>query len=302
MELDSPIRIVGPVDLTSEEIGMVNRLIDRCNTIDGLDLPLEATAQDGSAGVRYCLAWDHDRLVGLLVIQGRADAEVCLAVDPDYRRRGIGRNLLARARTALRERQVPKLLLVAEEASAPGRAFVEAIGARYQNSEYRLVLDERSVPLDRAWPRAVELRPGTSADARLIAHLIATSFGDPEADVLEWVERALTLENHRFFIGSVDGVPIGNIRTNYYGTTIYVTAFGILPEHRGRGFGRQMLLRTVDRLLAEKWPRIAIEVETNNRNALGLYVSCGFKETTTYGYYRLNTLNDTEEGCSPGCS
>src|SRR5262249_17877508 len=96
------------------------------------------------------------------------------------------------------------------------------------------------------------------------------------------------LENHRFFIGSIAGEPIGNIRTNYYGTTIYITAFGVVPEWRGRGFGRQMLLRTIDRLIAEKWPQILIEVATDNRNALGLYLSCGFQELTTYGYYQLD--------------
>jgi ribosomal protein S18 acetylase RimI-like enzyme len=48
-----------------------------------------------------------------------------------------------------------------------------------------------------------------------------------------------------------------------------------------------MLLQTVDQLVAEKWPRILIEVATDNPNALGLYKSCGFQVTTQYGYYQL---------------
>jgi ribosomal protein S18 acetylase RimI-like enzyme len=60
-----------------------------------------------------------------------------------------------------------------------------------------------------------------------------------------------------------------------------------VSEQRGRGFGRQMLLHTIDRLVVEKWPRILIEVATDNPNALGLYKSCGFQVTTTYGFYQL---------------
>jgi ribosomal protein S18 acetylase RimI-like enzyme len=48
-----------------------------------------------------------------------------------------------------------------------------------------------------------------------------------------------------------------------------------------------MLADTIDLLLAEDWQQVLIEVETENRNALSLYQSCGFKEATTYGFYHL---------------
>src|SRR5207248_3842355 len=113
-------------------------------------------------------------------------------------------------------------------------------------------------------------------DVEQLAYLIATSFGDEEGAVRSWVARAMNLENHRFFVASRNGEPLGAIRTNYYGSDIYITAFGVLPEHRGRGYGRQILRQTVDLLVGERWPRILIEVDADNRNALGLYLSCGF--------------------------
>ena len=64
--------------------------------------------------------------------------------------------------------------------------------------------------------------------------------------------------------------------------------FGILPEYRGRAFGRQMLARTIQELLATGQQRITLEVETANKNALGLYESCGFKESSRYDYYALD--------------
>jgi ribosomal protein S18 acetylase RimI-like enzyme len=133
----------------------------------------------------------------------------------------------------------------------------------------------------------VQLRQGASDDVDLIARLVAESFGDAEAEAKDWVARTLPLPNHRFFIGSFDGEPIGILRTNYYGTDIYVTSFRVVPERRGRGFGRQMLRWTINLLVTENWQRILIEVATDNPNALGLYKSCGFQVTTEYGFYRL---------------
>jgi len=64
----------------------------------------------------------------------------------------------------------------------------------------------------------------------------------------------------------------------------------VLPAYRGRGLGRELLSRTVETLLAANHGHIGQEVETDNRNALGLYVSCGFREVTTYGYYHLELV------------
>ena len=83
------------------------------------------------------------------------------------------------------------------------------------------------------------------------------------------------------------GEPIGLLRAGRYAGFADITAFGVLPEHRGRGYGRQMLLDVLDTLPAENWKHIVIDVVTENRNALGLYRSVGFKETRTYGYYHV---------------
>ena len=77
------------------------------------------------------------------------------------------------------------------------------------------------------------------------------------------------------------------LRLGRYSDSADVTAFVVLPEHRGRGYGRQMLLDAIDILILEGWKQITIEVETENRRALGLYQSCGLQIVQTYDYYRL---------------
>ena len=94
--------------------------------------------------------------------------------------------------------------------------------------------------------------------------------------------------HHRYTLAELDGRPMGTIRVSAYEGTVYLTAFGVLPELQGQGFGRQILTRTVRGLAAEGWSPIRIEVETENRTALGLYRSCGFREIAGYAYHALD--------------
>ncbi len=103
----------------------------------------------------------------------------------------------------------------------------------------------------------------------------------------EVADYRMVLEPDDTFIGTLNETPIGIIKTSVEGDAASIYAFGVLPAYRGRGFGRQILAQTVERLLAEHREPIAIEVETDNCNALGLYESCGFRATTTFGYYEL---------------
>jgi ribosomal protein S18 acetylase RimI-like enzyme len=66
-----------------------------------------------------------------------------------------------------------------------------------------------------------------------------------------------------------------------------INTFGVLPECRGRGFGRRILTATLHRLVGEGWRRVQIEVATENAAALHLYLSCGFRMQTTYDFYEV---------------
>jgi RimJ/RimL family protein N-acetyltransferase len=57
-----------------------------------------------------------------------------------------------------------------------------------------------------------------------------------------------------------------------------VLAMGLLPEYRGKGLGRQLLVQCID--LAAARPgllRIELEVRVDNRRSLHLYESVGFE-------------------------
>ena len=82
-------------------------------------------------------------------------------------------------------------------------------------------------------------------------------------------------------------VIIGKLDVSFEGQSAFIYGFAVLPEYRGRGYGRQILARTIQELLALGREQIALEVSTENRNALSLFQACGFRETGSYDYYAL---------------
>ena len=274
--------------LQDEDRADAERLLARCNRDESLDLPvaLDPTPQTGAV-TTHVLAYDRGTLIGLAWLPADPEPEACLLVDPDYRRRGVGRALLAAVRAECRRRGLPRFLLVCDEAAQSGKAFAAAVGGRYRNAEYRLELDPAAV--DRSRPRhaALQLRPAGADDAATLVRLRAASFGAPEESARNQTARMLRDPTRRHYLATLGDEPIGVLRLGTYEGYADVTGFGVLPAHRGRGYGRQMLLDAVDLLLSEGRQRIVIEVATDNERALGLYRSCGFRVVTAYGFYDL---------------
>jgi ribosomal protein S18 acetylase RimI-like enzyme len=269
-------------------------LMDLCNRHEGLDLPLNLEPTGAGPEGRTSQFFFHEAgsLLGVLTLDGEMHPEVCLAVHPDHRRKGIGRALLVAGLEECRRGGSPEALLVCEERSASGNAFVNAIGAVYRYSEFRMVLDGYAWPGPSHAPDsagALLLRPAGVEDADLLAHIIATSFQKPVEGEHRRVARDLASPRHRLFVAFAGGNPVGSVGVVTAGGRTYIIALGVLPQHRGRGYGRRMLEAITADLLAAGCSEIFIEVAVENRSALFLYRSCGFRDITSYGFYAMAT-------------
>jgi ribosomal protein S18 acetylase RimI-like enzyme len=57
-----------------------------------------------------------------------------------------------------------------------------------------------------------------------------------------------------------------------------VLGMGLLPQFRGRGLGRRLILRTLDAARAFGLTRVELSVREDNANAIALYRTVGFVE------------------------
>lgn len=278
---------------TEEEIAQAEVLLKTCNNHEDLYIKLTTVMLRHRPGdeTNDFLYYAGDKLVGLLSLDdhGQEDREMTGMVHPDYRRRGIFSAMLKAAKLEAKQRGIERLILVCERFSRSGQAFIAAIGAKYDFSEHKMVLEtfnERGPYRER-----IQIRLASSEDVEALASISAISFGRSVEGARLHTIASMDFPNCRYYLAKLGERTVGAFNIFFSDDECGIYGVGVLPEYRGRAFGRQMLEQLIINLHAEGWQqRIALEVETDNTNAIGLYRSLGFKEVTTFGYYNLDIV------------
>ena len=256
---------------------------------DGCEHPLELDQDRVPAGgeVGHFLAWRDGRLVAYLGVDPQEPAEAVVVVAPDARRCGIGRRLVDAACVEVRCRGGDQLVLTVPGISSAGHAFVAALGAEHDYSEYRMELDRSLLPPPEPSDAGFSLcQVGNEAVETLIRISCAAFDLDParqRARFAEWLSRP----GQRLFIGYEDGVAAGCVRVGVYDGVTYLHTFAVLPERQGRGLGGRILRTMADLLVAEGGGPIRLEVDVENPRALSLYERSGFRTLDSFQYHRL---------------
>ena len=278
--------------LSTDELAAVRDLIATCDAHDGLRLKIALYALSGaqSAEPAIFLVYDGTRPVGCWSVdyEGGSEAETCGAVLPAYRRQGIGRALVGAACQALRARGAGSILLICEDASASGRAFVAAEGGQLRHKE--LHMECAAVA-----PRASEsgdggtVRPATRADVEALVRIMTAAFDDQEAPVRQRVLGEVDDPAMPYLVVTANGGEvIGCLKPYELTGTLGLYAVGVLPERQGQGYGKR-LIRGAMAWLSARHPGapFALEVDLDNAAAIHVYQQMGFSVTTVYGYYAL---------------
>lgn len=276
--------------LDPDERAMVAALLAIAGAHDGVEhaIRIPPPSNDAPAdSVHYLLARNGGDLIGIAGLVGYQEVEAAVVVHPDYRRRGVGQQLVTAISGELARRDLRTWLLVSDAATQGGAAFAAAVGATHDFAEHRLRLDPSRLPAP-APTSILTCRLATPADSADLAALIAAAFGDPIEDVRGWVGGDFAHPERRWFIASLAQAPVGALRVREVaGEGAYVTGFGIAPAYQNQRLGRQFLLTILAQLRAEGHDPILIEVETNNAPANALYRAVGFEPIRTFEYYRM---------------
>lgn len=274
-----------PAALSSAELEELQDLAARVIDHDAGRLKLEwATLHEGSRVIPLLERDASGRLngfLGLYSFGGPPQVELVGMVDPSQRRRGIGTALLTEAIRICVEQGLTDRLLVVPRQSAAGHVLAAKLGATLDHSEHSLDLHEE--PAAYAADERTAIRQSSEADVPELRRILTDAFGPPPDDMLE----RLNGDSFSTLIVEHDGATVGTIRLSLNDALGGVYGFAVDAEHRGRGIGRDVLVRICRRLREAGASTVHLEVETDNDRALTLYTSTGFVPTGTEDYYRL---------------
>jgi ribosomal protein S18 acetylase RimI-like enzyme len=281
--------LVRKAGLSEADLAEIRQLFDICGRYDGFEAKLNWGLLDNRARNEindFCYYKDG-RLVGYVPLDGfGSEYEVTGLVQPEYRRQGIFRQLMTATLQDTARRPVRQVLLVSYRAFPAEKAVAAAFGGQYENSEYRMVATPETLP--GRWPSGeLKLVQVKLEDLGELARLLKLSFSEDGWNVEENLRRDFQERQSRYFFARLRDQNIGQLGVIEEGEGVYIRGVGIEPDYRGQGYGRQLLAAVVQAMLAEGHRHFELDVVTENRNALSLYQSCGFREANVYDYYKL---------------
>jgi len=218
--------------------------------------------------------------ISIFTMGSMTEAELNGMVHPDYRQHGIFKKLHTEAMKVCKERKFNHMLLLSDKHSKPGIDFIKALGIRYHHTEYQM---KQSGICVLQTTDNVSLRKARDIDRQTIWKMDIDYFGlsaEGQPEDLEMLD-----ENHLVYMIELNGAVIGKIRVEYGKGISFIYGFGILPDYRGNGYGKETLIKTLRLINNHGIHQVELEVESNNENALQLYKSCGFNEVSVMEYY-----------------
>lgn len=233
------------------------------------------------------LYYEKDRLIGFLglydIDRKSLNIEMTGMVHPEFRQRGIFKELFRLAKQECMNRKAGRILLIAEKSSTEGICFVKSTGAKYAYSEYRMKFEGTAIP--EIPSLGITLQKAELKDSSELRHMDQMGFGLKED---EPANNASFEAVHSSYLAELDGKCIGKIGVLMDGKDGYIFGFVIKPEYRRKGYGKVVLSLAMQKLLREQGiDSIILEVAVENERALLLYISCGFAEITVYDYYEI---------------
>lgn len=295
MEEIKNFRIILKEKLTDNEYTDIDNLQKLCLEFDKtilkleIDYKLSRSKEEGRSlnNINEFMYYDSDKLIGYIGICefGRGVMEVNGMVHPEYRRRGIFTKLFSLVKDEWSKREAQTMLLLSDNNSISGLEFIRVTGSIHHHSEYEMFLKDNEYLVQAV--NNVVLRKATNHDGKEIALQNSVYFHEEFKD-----ENIILPEEEEkcgsyIYMAEVNNNTIGKVHLEINDGLGGIFGLGVLPDHRMKGYGREILLGAIEKLREKGAKDIMLQVEAKNSNALNLYKSCGFKETSTMNYYEI---------------
>lgn len=232
------------------------------------------------------LYYQDEKLTGLLCVYFFYEqaCEISLMVAPKQRNQGISCLLLQAILPLLQAKGITTLFF--SSATSYGDKWLPAKGFTYQQSEYHMERNSYETRLI-ANP-SLHFRKATMTDLDVLFQLDNACFPKENTNMQERLTYILNNPDYTILLASYNQLVVGKAHIHWREENTLLSDIAIFPIHQGKGFGSELLANSINHALNLGKIKLALDVETSNKNALNLYLRHGFKTTNIYDYWFIS--------------
>lgn len=242
----------------------------------------------------YLLRDAASRVVSVITLFFPYEKEIELSclTEPASRGRGLFSFLYARVREDIEHAGFQRILFVRNSAFDRQFDLPSHLGCSYVYSEYAMRIEPEEAVALRFPDRPVFIRRAHSHSRELLIEMNMEIFEEEREPTGHLIDTILSSESKRMLIAyssEEEQLPLGLCAYSPE-HVIFLFSIGILPDFRGRGYGKAMITQIL-RTLCRRYHRpVMLEVDSKNTAALALYRACGFQVTESNDYYSLSLV------------
>jgi len=276
------MRLVKTASLTDDELKAVKDFVALAALEDGFESKFYWRTSEKRQNEEFSefLFYLNDVLVGYLAIYqfSEGEAEICVLVAPEHRRKGLFQRLWVDATLELHQRNISSVVFLQHPDSEVGEACLKALEARYFRSEYRY---ERKTSIAYS-PIEVTMRPASPDDLKAIARLDVACFGGDFAGMMSRLNDVFDDDARAIYLAEQDGKLVGKAHVLIHDDAL-IHDIAVMPKFQNQGFGSQLLAALTNLLLTEKdVSLVTVESTSDDYKANKLYIGLGFERTVVY--------------------
>lgn len=91
------------------------------------------------------------------------------------------------------------------------------------------------------------------------------------------ISRKMAEQPELFLIGTLSESVVATVMAGYEGHRGWINYLAVASEHRGRGFGREMMAAAEERLSSVGCPKINLQIRTRNAEVVAFYQALGYR-------------------------
>jgi GNAT superfamily N-acetyltransferase len=271
-----------PPALVSEALAIVLRELtsnDREAISKGVESNLETTTRTLFAAI------EESRLLD--AAWGQLQPGNCAVLWPPASSSIVGQELISRVTESLDQFEVRMAQIMTKDRSSPVVPIVESAGFEHLAE---IVYLSRDLESAKSGPQhALTWQAFDESQFNRLAALTEATYVNtqdcpamncrrPIAEVMDGYRGTGKFRPENWQIAQIDGKDVGVLLLGDYGLEGYceLMYMGLTPEARGRGFGREIVLRAMELTRRCNSLRLLVAVDANNKPALNVYRDSGF--------------------------